>query len=65
MLDGSIPKQDAAMPLSENADTWIRRHVSPGSVWTAASPSGPLCLRHREPPLSLRPDRAWHSARWV
>jgi hypothetical protein len=28
----AIPKQDAAMPLNENADTPIRRHVSPGRL---------------------------------
>ena len=27
MLDDAIPKQDAAMPLSENADTPIRRYA--------------------------------------
>jgi hypothetical protein len=27
MLDDAIPKHDAATPLSENADTPIRRHA--------------------------------------
>ena len=52
MLDDAIPKQDAAMPLSENADTPIRRYADTSPL-VAIVPAAGMSLRMGQNKLLL------------